>query len=110
MRVYTFAVGLISATLALEMAPGRVWAIEVAAPATVQSENAADLYRQAVALTKDTKAADDADDWAGRDKLPKETAAVLEQQKEIIALIHRARGISNCDWGDFSSMKTELGS
>ena len=84
MRIYTFAVGLISATLALEMTPGRVWAIELATPTTVQSENAADLYRQAVGLRKDNKRFAIADDWAGQDKLPKETAAVIEQQKEII--------------------------
>ncbi|HZZ43572.1 MAG TPA: hypothetical protein VFE58_11595 [Tepidisphaeraceae bacterium] len=96
MKIHTFAVGLLTAAIAGQVLPGRVWGVDVAGEV-----NSAITYRQAFDAAKQN--------GAGKSPVMSEnvrTAALDENVKgllaanqNVIGLVKQAGSEAGCDWG-----------
>lgn len=97
MKIHTFAVGLLTAAMAGQVVPGKVWGVEVGGA----SDNAAVVYRQAF----------DAADRSGVGKaavmdgdvhtiaLDGSVKTLLNENQDVVGLVRQGIGLKNCDWG-----------
>jgi hypothetical protein len=103
MKIHTFAVGLLTAAMAVQVVPNHVWGLELPSPA---GANAADLYRQAFdAIDKSAVAKSPVfQNDIKTTPLTDETKSLLESNKEVIGLVRRGATAPSADWGDVSDM------
>ena len=84
MRIHTFAVGLLTAAIAVQVVPGHVWGLEIPTPS-----NAAHAYRKAYELADRSglaKAGPLADDVTTT-PLDDQAKAVLQANQAVVDLV-----------------------
>lgn len=98
MKIHTFAVGLITAAMAAQVVPGRVWGVEVAGPASNSAETYGRVFEQVAAsgVAKTPVMQED----VRKVLLDDRVRGVLDANKDVVVLVKQGAGEAGCDWAD----------